>query len=126
MRKLRRLRWWGLFALIPLTAALMVLDDDAPMSETWRLILLGGIVVVICVLAVAWTERNAGLVEREGVDAMINYRPLPGTIEAMGAEPSAQESLKAGQRRLVVDFDPMACPPVANNRPNDALSESSS
>jgi hypothetical protein len=125
MWKLRSLRWWGLFALIPLTVALMVLDDEAPFSEVWRLILLAGIVVVICVLAIAWTERHAGLVEREGVDALVSYRPLPGTIEAMGAVPPAQESTSARRRSLVVDYDPMAFPPVANNRPDAAPQEPS-
>ena len=36
----------------------------------------------------------------------ISYRPLPGTIEAMGADPVAQEPLKAGQRRFVVRLRP--------------------
>jgi hypothetical protein len=102
MRKPWRLRWWGLFALIPLTVALMVLDDEAPFSQTWRLVLLGAIAVVICVLAAAWAERNPDLIEREGADAFIGYRPLPGTIEAMGGtEAGARESFVAGHRRFV-------------------------
>ena len=44
MRRFRSLRWWGLFALIPLTVALMVLDDEASFSQTWRLVLLAAIV----------------------------------------------------------------------------------
>lgn len=124
MRKLRRLRWWGLFALIPLTVALMVFDYAVPFSEMWRLVLLAAIVMVICVLAVAWAESNFDLIQREGADALISYRPLPGTIEAMGAEPLAQEASKAGRRRLVFGYDPMAFPPVANNRPDDASGES--
>ena len=126
MRKFRHPRWWGLYALIPLTVALMVLDDEAPFSEVWRLVLLAGIVVVICVLAVAWAERNFRLMEREGADALVSYRPLPGTIEAMGADPGAQEPLKAGQRRFVPGYGPMHDPPVANSRPEDASGESSS
>ena len=124
MQRLRRLGWWGLFALIPLTVALMVFDYEAPFSEMWHLVLLAAIVVVICVLAVAWAERNFELMEREGADALISYRPLPGTIEAMGAEPPAQEAPKAGRRRLVFGYDPMAFPPVTNNRPDDASGES--
>jgi hypothetical protein len=64
-------------------------------------------------------------VEREGVDSLITYRALPGTIEAMGAEPPAQEPPRAWRRRLVVDYDPMAYPPVANNRPDDGPEEPS-
>ena len=126
MRKFRRLRWWGLFALMPLTVALIVLDDEAPFSETWHLVLLAAIVVVICVLAVAWAERNAELMEREGADALVSYRPLPGTIEAMGAEPVAQEPLKVGHRRFVSGYGPMASPPVAHSGPEDAAGESPS
>jgi len=125
MRKFRRPRWWGLYALIPLTVALLVLDDEAPFSEVWRLVLLAGIVLVICVLAVAWAERNFGLMEREGADALISYRPLPGTIEAMGADPVAQEPLKAGQRRFVPGYGPMYGPAVANSGPEDASGGSS-
>jgi hypothetical protein len=126
MRKLRSLRWWGLFALIPLTVVLMALDDEAPFSEVWRLVLLGGIVVVICVLAVAWAERNPELMEREGVDALVSYRPLPGTIEVMGAAPGVRDPRKAGQRRFVSGYGPMYDPSVANSRPDDASSDLSS
>lgn len=126
MRKFRSLRWWGLFALIPLTVALMVLDDEALFSETWHLVLLAAIAVAICVLAVAWAERNSGLMEREGADALVSYRPLPGTLEAMGADPVAQEPLRAGQRRFVPGYGPMYGPPVANSRPEDASGELSS
>jgi hypothetical protein len=126
MRRFRRFRWWGFFALVPLTVVLMVLDDDAPMSETWHYLLLAAIVVAVCVLALAWTERNPELIEREGADALVSYRPLPGTIEAMGAKPPAQESPKAGRVRLVFGYDPLASPPVANSRPDDASGESSS
>jgi hypothetical protein len=79
MRRLRQeLKWWGLFALMPLTVVLIVLDDEAPLSQTWRLILLGGIAVVICALALRWVERNPELVERAGADSLTNYRPLYG------------------------------------------------
>jgi hypothetical protein len=126
MRRLRRLGWWALFALIPLTLALIVFDDEAPLSETWHLVLLAAIVAVICVLAVGWAERNPELMEREGADALVSYRPLPGTLEAMGAKPVAQEPLEAGSRRLVFGYDPMAYPPVTHSRSDDAAEESPS
>ena len=44
MGKLRLSKWWGLYALVPLMIALMVIDVDAAMSQTWHLILLAGIV----------------------------------------------------------------------------------
>jgi hypothetical protein len=126
MRKLRSFRWWGLYALMPLAVALTVLDDDAPFSETWRLGFLAAIAVVICVLAVRWAERNRELMERDGADALVSYRPLAGVIEATDAAPPAQEPPKAGRERLVFGYDPLAYPPVANSRPDDASGESSS
>jgi hypothetical protein len=115
MRKFRNLRWWGLFALTPLTVALIVFDDAASLSETGHLVLLAAVAVVICVLAIAWTERNPELMEREGADALIHYRPLLGTIEAVDGEPAAQEPLKAGHRRFVSGYAPMAFPSVAHS-----------
>jgi hypothetical protein len=124
MQNFRRLGWGGLFALVPLAVAMIVLDDAAPFSRIWHFVLLGAIVVVICVLAVVWSERNSGLMEREGADALVGYCPLPGTIGAMGAQPPAQDSPKSGRERLVFGYDPLAFPPVANNRPDDAATES--
>ncbi len=66
MSKLRLSEWWGLYALLPLMVALMVVDDDAAMSQTWHLILLAGIAVAICALALAWVDRHPRLVERGG------------------------------------------------------------
>jgi hypothetical protein len=126
MGKLRRFRWWGLFALMPLTVALIVFDDEAPLSGTWHLVLLAAIVVATCVLAIAWAERNAELVEREGADALVSYRPLPGTFEAPDAEPVVREPLKVGHRRFVSGYGPMASPPVAHSGPVDAAGESPS
>ena len=63
MGKLRFSKWWGLYALVPLMIALMVIDDDAAMSETWHLILLAGIVYIVCALAHSWVDRNPRLVE---------------------------------------------------------------
>ena len=66
MGKLRLSKWWGLYALVPLMIALMVIDVDAAMSQTWHLILLAGIVCVVCALALSWVDRNPRLVERGG------------------------------------------------------------
>jgi hypothetical protein len=66
MGKLQLSKWWGLYALVPLMIALMVIDDDAPMSQTWHLILLAGIVYIVCALALSWVDKNPRLVERGG------------------------------------------------------------
>lgn len=123
MRTFLRFKWWGLFALIPLTSVLIVLDDAVPFSETWHYVLLGVIVVLVCVLALRWAERNSELMETQGADALVGYRPLPGTVEAMGADGAGQKVSKAMLRKLVVDFDLTACPPVANNRPDPTTEE---
>ena len=126
MRRCRSFRWWGLFALLPLAVALMVLDDEAPFSQMWRLVVLGAIAVVICALAAAWAERNPDLIEREGADAFIGYRPLPGTIEAMGAtaaEAVARKSLVAGRRRFISGYAPPDYRPVGHGGPDDAAEE---
>jgi hypothetical protein len=66
MGKLHLSKWWGLYALVPLMIALMVIDVDAGMSQTWHLILLAGIVCAVCALAISWVDRNPWLVERGG------------------------------------------------------------
>jgi hypothetical protein len=66
MAKLRLSKWWGLYALVPLMIALMVIDADGAMSQTWHLILLAGIVCTVCALALAWVDKNPRLVERDG------------------------------------------------------------
>jgi hypothetical protein len=122
MRRLgRKFEWWGLFALIPVMVGLIVLDDEAPLSDTWHMILLGVIVVVVCVLAVSWVERNHMLVEREGADAdaLVAYRALPGTIEGAVADRADRESRQAGGSRLASGYDPLAFPQVNHSRSDD-------
>jgi hypothetical protein len=66
MDKLHFSKWWGLYTLVPLTIALMVIDFDAAMAQTWHLILLAGIVCTVCALALSWVDRNPWLVEFGG------------------------------------------------------------
>jgi len=66
MGKLHLSKWWGLYALVPLMIALMVIDDDAAMSQTWHRILLAGIVFLVCALALSWVDKHPRLVERGG------------------------------------------------------------
>jgi hypothetical protein len=58
--------------------------------------------------------------EHEGADSLIGYRPLPGTIEAMGAHPTAPEQRKTGQRRFVPGYGPLIYPAAAPDQPDDA------
>ena len=124
MRRLRReLRWWGLYALIPLMVALIVLDDDAPLTKTWHMILLGAIAVVICMVALIWVEREQELVEREGADALVTYRPLPGTLEGMDTEPAYPEQRKEGSYTFVSEYDPLSRPPISHGRSREPAKE---
>ena len=66
MGKLHLSKWWGLYILVPLMIALMVIDADGAMSQTWHLILLAGIVCTVCALALVWVDKNPRLVERGG------------------------------------------------------------
>ena len=125
MRSVRSLRWWGLFALVPLMVGLIVLDDEAPLSETWHMLLLATIAVVICVLAATWTERNHELIERDGADALVTYRPLPGTLEGMETEPAYPEQRRVGSRTFVSGYDPLSCPPISHSRPEEVAEEAS-
>jgi hypothetical protein len=63
MGKRRFFKWWGLYAIVPFMIALMVIDIDGAMSQTWHLILLAGIVYIVCVLAISWVDQNPHLVE---------------------------------------------------------------
>ncbi len=98
MRTSRKFRWWGLYALIPLMIGLIALDDDMPMSETRHLVLLAAIAAVICGLALAWIERNARLVETDGLDGLSTYRVLLDTAEGASAEPVVQETFRTQDR----------------------------
>jgi hypothetical protein len=51
--------------LVPLAAVLLYLNEGVPMPVAWRAVILFGIAVLICVLAVNWIERHPGLIERE-------------------------------------------------------------
>ena len=66
MDKLRISRWLGLYALLPLLVALMVVNVDADMSQSWHRILLAVSVVAVCKLALSWVDRHPRLVERGG------------------------------------------------------------
>ncbi len=118
MRDFRKFGWWGLFALIPLSIGLIVLDDAAPMSETWHMIVLGVIVVVICVLADGWVKRNYLLLEHKGADAdaLVAHRALPGITEGADTtitDGADREPSQAGGER------PLAVPPVIRSGSGD-------
>ena len=65
MFKHRHLRWLPLYMLFPLAAALLFLDSQGQMSDTWRTVILGATAILICALALIWVERHPGLLEGE-------------------------------------------------------------
>lgn len=75
MRRLRRYRWLGLYALLPLTVVLLALEHVAALSPREHAVVLMAIVLVIAVLANRWMMHHAGVVERDGVDADLTWLP---------------------------------------------------
>jgi hypothetical protein len=64
--------------LVPLTAVLLLLDEDIPMDDTLRMVILGAIVLLICALAVMWIERHPGVMESDGADSLRGHHLLQG------------------------------------------------
>jgi membrane protein implicated in regulation of membrane protease activity len=79
MGKLRLSKWLGLYALLPLMIALMVIDFDAAMPQTWQLILLAAIAVAVCALALSWVDRHPRLVERSHAGTIDSGDVVPAT-----------------------------------------------
>jgi hypothetical protein len=75
--------WWGLYTLLPLTLALLVVAAKVPMGHTLHQILLALIVVVVAILAWQWTERHATLMGADGVNAQAEEE----TFASAGFEP---------------------------------------
>jgi len=108
MSKLRLSEWWGLYALLPLMVALMVVDDDAAMSQTWHLILLAGIAVAICALALSWVDRHPRLVERGGAG-------LPSVADSGDVAPA----MRVVRRLHVAGADDYQFAPIQHNEMDD-------
>lgn len=108
MSKLRLSEWWGLYALLPLMVALMVVDDDADMSQTWHLILLAGIAIAVCALALSWVNRHPRLVERGGAG-------LPSVADSGGGAPAT----RAPRRLHVAVEDEYQLAPIRHNWMDD-------
>ena len=77
MSGLRISKWWGLYALLPLMIALMIVDIGADMSPMWHSILFVAITVAIGVLALSWVDRHPRLVERSGAGLSCNDENPP-------------------------------------------------
>jgi hypothetical protein len=73
-----RFRWVPFYLLVPLAGSLLFLDEDLPMGNTVRMVILGAIVLLICALAVMWIERHPRLVESQGVDSLRGHYLLEG------------------------------------------------
>jgi hypothetical protein len=117
MRKHRSLRWCGLFALFPLAIGLIVLDNDARLPETWHLVLLSAIAMLICGLALIWSERNSELIEREGVDARVTYRLFSGSAGTWRTLPASSEPNRAEAPVRRLSYDPLSAQPVDDSKP---------
>jgi hypothetical protein len=76
--KLRKFKWLPFYMLLPLAGLLLFLDEDLRMNETLRMVLLAGIVVLICALAVDWIEKHPRLVEADGADSLHGRYLLEG------------------------------------------------
>jgi hypothetical protein len=76
--KNRRFRWIPFYLLVQLAALLLFFDEDIPMDDTLRMVILGAIVVLICALAMRWIERHPRLIESEGVDSLRGHHLLAG------------------------------------------------
>jgi hypothetical protein len=76
----KKFRWVPFYLLVPLAGALLLLDEEASMGDTVRVVILGVIVLIVCALALLWIERNPRLVESEGVDSLRGHYLLQGMI----------------------------------------------
>ncbi len=83
VRRSNRGSWRGLYALIPLTAILLLLAARLKLRGPLHQILLVGVVLVVAVLAFLWSEGHADLMGSEGADAEAETSEL----SAAGIEP---------------------------------------
>ena len=120
MRASRRFRWWGLDALIPLMIGLLVLDVVVPMTETGHRALLVAIVLVICGLALAWTERAARSVDTDDLDRLGAYRVLRDTADAPPTQPVVREICPTQEQMPPVERHPAVRSPVGQTMAEDA------
>ena len=82
MKRSTRGSWWGLYALVPVSAALLYIVATVKVGETARSILLLAVVVAVPTLALLWSERHADLMGAEGVDAQAEK----DSLAALGVE----------------------------------------
>lgn len=69
-------RWWPIYLLGLLAAALFFGDTLLPLPEAWRTFLLLPLTALICVLALWWGRRNEDLLFSEGIDAKVIDDPI--------------------------------------------------
>jgi hypothetical protein len=75
----KRFRWLPFYLLLPLAGALIFLDEDLPIGDTVRMMFLGAIVLLICILAVRWIDRHPRLFEYERMGSLRTHFLPPGT-----------------------------------------------
>jgi hypothetical protein len=89
MKRSTRGSWWGLYALVPISVALLYVAATVKAGETVHLILLSAVSVAVPILGLLWSERHADLMGSEGVDARAEEESLAATgVETRRLAPS--------------------------------------
>ena len=82
MKRNTRGSWWGLYALVPISVALLYVSAKVKAGETVHMILLLAVAVAVPILALLWSESHADLMGSEGVDA----RAERDSLDASGVD----------------------------------------
>jgi hypothetical protein len=62
-------KWWTLYILAPVAAALLYFDGHAHASLETHKILTIATIILLCGAALYWTETHSDVIQSEGVDA---------------------------------------------------------
>jgi hypothetical protein len=89
----------GLYALLPLMVALMAIDVQVKVSETWHRILLVAIVIVVCDLALVWVDSHPRLVERSGAGLPYADEDAPAQYYTRRDYPSFENQYRSAPLR---------------------------
>ena len=80
-------KWWQLYALLPLTAGLFVLEARSTLSPSGHREVEIGLVVLIFLLARLWLKSNRRALIQESLRQTPGaWEPLSLTIEPLGEE----------------------------------------
>ena len=102
MKRSKRESWWGLYALIPVTAMLLYVSYRVRVGATLHAILLVAVAVVVAVLTLLWLGKHADLVASEGVDAQAEEDSLASAGITPGRLAPSLTARQAHYRRIMV------------------------